>query len=62
MTLTLKKIDDFQESSSRSFLMSTDNIQKMGLLASVCYFTAGTEGRFAEIDEDMDSLSIVEKY
>lgn len=42
--------------------MSTDNIQKMGLLASVCYFTAGTEGRFAEIDEDMDSLSIVEKY
>ena len=34
----------------------------MGLIASMCYFTAGTERRFHEVDEDMEELNIVIKY
>ena len=58
MMLDFKKLN-ISHSSSCDSLLSEVKIKELGLIASMCYFTAATERRFHELDEDMESLNIV---
>ncbi len=44
------------------YLISSPKIVELVLFASVCYFTIATETRFKEIESDINSLKITEKY
>ena len=61
MSLALKKFNDKTE-NSKSSLLGVEKIKEMGLIASMGFFTSGTERRFHEIDEDIEELKIVQKY
>ena len=61
MTIPFKKLN-LSHDSTKGSLLVPEKIKEMGLIASMCYFTAGTERRFHEVDEDMDELNIVIKY
>ena len=61
MTISFKKLN-LAHDSTKGNLLVPEKMKEMGLIASMCYFTAGTERRFHEIDEDMDQLNIVVKY
>lgn len=61
MSLRMRKLN-LSFACKKFTLLSLEKIKEFALIASVCYFTAATETRFNEVEEDIESLRIVQKY
>ena len=59
--MEFKKMSSLQK-TDKYCLLSTETLKELVLYASVCYFTLATETRFHELDEDLETMKINDKY